>query len=451
MLNERRCEIGAEMKRTLGIRSVALFISVAAMASAIGIAEHTAAENVAAPNRRPAALSGTITVWDPNLDSFEGYTTATEQLDAAFTEETGVEVEHIAQPFGEYDQLLQAAFAGGSVPDVMLLVPGSQGVLRWTDGLEELSADVADIRAELSYWESANPDLEQDGPVYGVPIGTQADVFYYNKQLFTDAGLDPESPPTTFDEMVAAADALLAAGIQPFASGNKEGYENQWWLSVLWAGLFDVEQTQALARGEIKFTDQQFVDVIERYQQLNDAGYFGDARFSTPLFPDGVDSFSNGEGAMFLGLSDVAAHYGVFNEALGVENVGIFEAPGIASAEALYLPVTATYVWSIPTDSDNKDAALAYIRFMASTESQQVHYEVANSFPNNSNVVLQGAPPQLVAMAEDYQSATTFQSAHQVIPGVVLTEWTNVINEVLQGRMTIDEGLEQINDVAERA
>lgn len=439
------------MERTGWIRSLALFGSAAVMASAIGTAGHTAAENVAQPNGVLAALSGTVTVWDPNLNSFEGYTTATEQLDAAFTEQTGVEVEHVAQPFGEYDQLLQAAFAGGSVPDVMLLVPGSQGVLRWTDGLEELSADVADIRPDLNYWESANPDLEQDGPVYGVPIGTQADVFYYNKQLFTDAGLDPESPPTTFDEMVAAADALLEAGIQPFASGNKEGYENQWWLSVLWAGLFDVEDTQALARGEIEFTDQRFRDVMERYQQLNDAGYFGDARFSTPLFPDGVDSFSNGEGAMFLGLSDVAAHYGVFNEALGVNNVGIFEAPGIAQAEAFYLPVTATYVWSIPADSDNREAALAYIRFMASTESQQVHYDVANSFPNNSNVLLDGAPPQLVQMAEDYQSATTFQSAHQVIPAVVLTEWTNVINEVLQGRMTIDEGMEQINSVAERA
>ena len=437
------------MKRNYRVRSLALTVSVAAMASAVGSVEHTAAGQPVAPNREAAALSGTITVWDPNFNSFEGYTTASEQLDAAFTDETGVEVEHVAQPFGEYDQLLQAAFSGGSVPDVMLLVPGSQGVLRWTDGLEELSPDVADIRDDLSYWESSNPDLESDGPVYGVPIGTQADVFYYNKQLFIDAGLDPESPPATFDEMIAAADALLEAGIQPFASGNKEGYENQWWLSVIWAGLFDVDETQALARGDIKFTDQQFRDVMETYQQLNDAGYFGDARFSTPLFPDGVDSFSNGEGAMFLGLSDVAAHYGVFNEALGEENVGIFQAPGIAAEEAFYLPVTATYVWSVPTDSDNKDVALAYIRFMASTESQQVHYNVANSFPNNSNVVLEGAPPQLSQMADDYESATTFQSAHQVIPGVVLTEWTNVINEVLQGRMTIDEGLEQINEVAE--
>lgn len=439
------------MKRNRWVRSLALTASVAAMTTAVGIADHTAAGQSSPPNAETGALSGTITVWDPNLNSFEGYTTASEQLDAAFTEETGVEVEHVAQPFGEYDQLLQAAFAGGSVPDVMLLVPGSQGVLRWTDGLEELSADVADIRADLNYWESANPDLEGDGPVFGVPIGTQADVFYYNKQLFTDAGLDPESPPTTFDEMVAAADALLAAGIQPFASGNKEGYENQWWLSVIWAGLFDAEETRALAQGAIRFTDQQFRDVVEKYQQLNDAGYFGDARFSTPLFPDGVDSFSNGEGAMFLGLSDVAAHYGVFNEALGEDTVGIFQAPGIAAEEAFYLPVTATYVWSLPSDSDNKEAALAYIRYMASTESQQVHYDVADSFPNNINVVLEGAPPQLVEMAEEYQSAATFQSAHQVIPGVVLTEWSNVINEVLQGRMTIDEGLEQINDVANRA
>ena len=50
-------------------------------------------------------------------------------------------------------------------------------------------------------------------PWYNAPV-----VLMYNKALFTAAGLDPEKPPTTVDELISAAAKLKASGVIPWAT-----------------------------------------------------------------------------------------------------------------------------------------------------------------------------------------------------------------------------------------
>ncbi|QDL94562.1 ABC transporter substrate-binding protein (plasmid) [Paroceanicella profunda] len=47
-----------------------------------------------------------------------------------------------------------------------------------------------------------------DGHVWGVPFQRSTIVLYYNKDMFREAGLDPETPPASWDEMLADAKAL---------------------------------------------------------------------------------------------------------------------------------------------------------------------------------------------------------------------------------------------------
>jgi sn-glycerol 3-phosphate transport system substrate-binding protein len=44
--------------------------------------------------------------------------------------------------------------------------------------------------------------VERDGKLYGIPFCVFTDVFYYNENAFAKAGLDPDAPPDTWDEMV---------------------------------------------------------------------------------------------------------------------------------------------------------------------------------------------------------------------------------------------------------
>ncbi len=48
------------------------------------------------------------------------------------------------------------------------------------------------------------------GKTWGIPFQRSTIVMYYNKDLFKQAGLDPEQPPTTWDEMVAMGKQLTS-------------------------------------------------------------------------------------------------------------------------------------------------------------------------------------------------------------------------------------------------
>lgn len=64
--------------------------------------------------------------------------------------------------------------------------------------------------ARHPYADTARTLADWDGATYGVPFVFSTPVFYYNATLFEQAGLDPASPPTTWDEVAAAASAIAS-------------------------------------------------------------------------------------------------------------------------------------------------------------------------------------------------------------------------------------------------
>jgi sn-glycerol 3-phosphate transport system substrate-binding protein len=52
-------------------------------------------------------------------------------------------------------------------------------------------------------------DATLDGKIYGVPFQRSTPVLYFNKDAFKEAGLDPNTPPTTWDEMIEMGKKLV--------------------------------------------------------------------------------------------------------------------------------------------------------------------------------------------------------------------------------------------------
>ena len=50
--------------------------------------------------------------------------------------------------------------------------------------------------------------LSYQGKIRAMPEHSEMEIFIYNKQYFSDAGLDPENPPSTWDELYKAAPGL---------------------------------------------------------------------------------------------------------------------------------------------------------------------------------------------------------------------------------------------------
>ncbi|QEO14117.1 sugar ABC transporter substrate-binding protein [Agromyces intestinalis] len=122
-----------------------------------------------------------------------------------------------------------AALAGGTLPDVF--------TIPFTDGrgliANEQLADISKLVAELPYAGDFNQNVAvagqaADGSQWAVPIAAYGQGLHYNRTLFEQAGLDPDQPPTTWDEVRAdakqIADATGVAGYAQMTSSNTGGW-----------------------------------------------------------------------------------------------------------------------------------------------------------------------------------------------------------------------------------
>ncbi|WP_320669001.1 ABC transporter substrate-binding protein [Patulibacter defluvii] len=395
----------------------------------------------------PASVKGKIVVWDVFYKSFPSYTKAVPQLDAAFKRKyPNVEVEHVAQPLGEYSALQQAAFTGRQGPDVMMM-PNAGSLRQFQKGLEELNDRITpEMQQQLSGWETVTPGYAVEGPHYGVPIAQTDFMFYYNKKLFRKAGLPADFQPKSWEELRDAGLKLKAAGVQPFTGGNKEGYESQWWWHMAWPTFNTKEQAVALAEGKLPFTDPAVARTFGPEEMMQKAGLFEKDRFTTPFFNDGYLRFADGKGAMVLGGSTNTAYWGDFNKALGEENVGMFLPPG-----SKYVSMQAEWAWSIPKFAENKDAAWAYIDFMASKEAILMLFDLTGEIPNRKDVPLPAdAPPQARQIRDWYRDEPTFIATDVLVPSQVTQTMNTEAKEWLQGRRSLEDMLKSIQATADK-
>jgi multiple sugar transport system substrate-binding protein len=119
--------------------------------------------------------------------------------------------------------------AGGTIPDVFT-VPFTDG-----RGLieREQIADISGLVTKLPYAKSFNPNVARsgqatDGRQWAVPIAAYGQALHYNRTLFTQAGLDPDDPPSTWDEVRAAAKQVAErtgqAGYAQMTTDNTGGW-----------------------------------------------------------------------------------------------------------------------------------------------------------------------------------------------------------------------------------
>jgi multiple sugar transport system substrate-binding protein len=112
---------------------------------------------------------------------------------------------------GKNNDAMLTAMAGGTPPDI-IMAPSSEVVTLWAQqgAIMDLTSAIAPFKAEL---ESANVKAGLQwclykGKYYAVPFVNYNWGVFYNKALFKDAGLDPEKPPKTADELRAFARKL---------------------------------------------------------------------------------------------------------------------------------------------------------------------------------------------------------------------------------------------------
>ncbi len=176
-----------------------------------------AATPTAYPTVPQPAGSTKLTFWY-GLTGFNG--AITQQVVNKFnTSQSKYYVEAIQQP--NYDDTinkLNTSLAGGALPNVVQIYDiGTQRMIDTKrivpvqDFIDKEKATfVSDLEPAVSRYYTVN------GKLYSMPFNSSAPVMYYDKNAFKEVGLDPNKPPTTYDEVLAAAKKL----VKKDSSGN---------------------------------------------------------------------------------------------------------------------------------------------------------------------------------------------------------------------------------------
>ena len=329
-----------------------------------------------------------LTVWDWHAaDPSKGVGLWLMNIDKEFQRQNpNVRIKHVAQSHNEYYQIFMTAAAAKSGPDVVMLHQGSR-VLDLRDSLRPLTGYVTpEFRKKIVGWDLTSESFDPNGTPYAVPIAVQGLVWYYNKKLLKEAGLDPEKPPVTWDDFLAACDALKKAGKAGIAVGEKEGDWAPWFINSACFQTLTAEERDKLARGELKWTDPKVIAIFERLKELKDRGCFQDGFMSTALWPDARYVFLRGQAGFFLGLISDVAHWKEFGKFFGPQNVGVMTCPIFQPCpDATKFPIGGAFAYAVTAWSPHPKEAFDYIAFVANDDNARTFVTDVGSFPANQN------------------------------------------------------------------
>jgi ABC-type glycerol-3-phosphate transport system substrate-binding protein len=256
-----------------------------------------------------------------------------------------------------------AALAAGTLPDVF--------TIPFTDGkgliAQHQIVNIDKRVRDLGYADKFNPNVivngqDKDGAIWAVPIAAYGMSLTYNRTLFKAAGLDPDKPPTTWDEVRTAAKTIAektgVAGYAEMATENTGG----WQLTTSTYALGGRMETVAEdGKATATLNNPQTKAALERLKAMR---WTDNSMGSTFDYAWGSinQAFSAGQIGMFTGGSDLYTNM-VQNNSLKPDDYGVTTIPLESSPTAGVLGGGTLAAVNVVTREDARDAAVKWIDF----------------------------------------------------------------------------------------
>ncbi len=299
----------------------------------------------------------------------------TQELVDTWNANNDSQIELTVIPPNEFVTKMGASIAAGEPPDIasidLIYTPAfsSAGQL----------VDITDFVKELPYADDLTPAHMAlglfEGRNYAVPTAVDGSFIAYNVDLFEQAGLDPDNPPSTWDEMLEAARAINDLGDDIYGywfSMGCAGCNAFTFLPFIWASGGDVLSDDY---SEATLLEDPIVrEALELYNTIWEEG----------LVPEGasIDNGSNFVNAFASGNIGMA---GLGNFALSLFqndhpdlNFDIFHIPGKDGGSASF---GGGDVIAIPSGTPHVEEAWRFIAWTMSEEPQIEIYAANGQIP----------------------------------------------------------------------
>ncbi len=379
------------MTRTRVARALALGASLAVLAAC-------GTGTASTDDGTDSGDASTITWWhNSNTDPGKAYY---DEVAQQFEEDNpGVTVEVSAMQHEDMLTKLDAAFQGGDVPDVYMERGGGE----LADHVEAgLTKDLSDLAAdEIETLGGSVAGWQVDGATYALPFSVGVVGFWYNTALFEQAGIT--ETPTTVDELLATADTLEQAGIEPISVGAGD----KWPAAHYWYYLALRQCPQEVLEGAVQtldFSDECFLRAGQDLETIVDAqpfnqGFLATAAQTGPTSASGL--LATGKVAMEMqGHWEPGVMQGLTEDGAGLgDDLGWFPFPSVDGGEG---DQTAALgggdAWAVSQDAP--DAAVDFVKYLLSDEVQQGFAERDMGLPTNPAASGSVKDPALAGLLE---------------------------------------------------
>ncbi len=337
-------------------RVAAVLAASVALALASGCGGDSDSESDGAAKTGSADDGTTVTMWTRAATQ-----TQSERLVKAYNASHKNQVELTVIPTDNYQARVAAAAGGKNLPDVfasdVIYAPNytSQGLyLDITDRIDALDFkdSLAPAHMRLGTYEDAK---------YTVPHTLDLSVLFYNKKLYKQAGLDPETPPTTLNEMADHArtirEKIGGKTYGTFFGGNCPGcFVFTFWPSV-WAAGGDIMNEDGT---ESTIDDPNMAETFQIYGDLvrDDVVFPG---HKTEAGPTWTGFFGKGN----IGVMPMpSTTLGLMPKSM---DIGVAPIPGPEGGESTFV---GGDVVGISSTTEEADAAWDFVSWTLSEEAQ---------------------------------------------------------------------------------
>ncbi len=287
----------------------------------------------------------------------------------------------------------------------------------------------------------ANGNIE--GKTWGIPFQRSTIVAYYNKDMFRAAGLDPESPPTSWDELISMGKALTKDGAYGIMIPST-GYPYWMFQALAIQNGKEVMSNDGLTT---YFDDPTVVETLEFWKSLSS---------EHGVMPEGTVEWGTLRQAFLEGQTAMMWHS--TGNLTAVKKNASFDF-GVAELPANVRKGSPTgggnfYIFK-DTSAEEQAAALKLIQFMTSAE-QAAAWSIATGYMGVSPAAYEtdalksytsSFPPALVArnqLEHAVAEFSTFETA-RVREGL-----NNAIQSALTGSKSAADALGEAQAAAER-
>lgn len=362
---------------------------------------------------------------------------------AAFNEQYGdkikVNVEEIAGDQNYVDKM-KVLYSSNSLPDAI-----STGGYNLIDSMKDQLVDLTDYMDDE--WRSRASDIcwevnSRDGRVYAVPYTRQVIGYFYNKDLFAQAGI--EKPAETWDEFFDQCDKLLAAGITPLSMDTADSG----WVTSLMLGAMigQTDEGEAFMNTNLptNYNTPEFIAAAANIQKM----------FQKYTTPDAIGgAYENAASNFFMEETAIIANgpwmVSDFYDTSLVEE-GFADKIGTAMYPGDVMYNSGKIGFNIASkDEKTLEATLTFVKFLTSEESQLKMLEMTGDTPAAEGLVSDAVKPLVNEVMANGDAATHCINDFQSL------WYANVVDEIsvqypllAQGKITPEQFAQALTDVA---